>query len=164
MIHKDRFNIIEVNGSMSFSEYDLEKADIRILNRSGHYVDILFNHKIFRASILEFDSEHKKIRLNVQGFDFNVRVSEPLDQLVKELGFLKAHKHSVKEILSPMPGLVVNIFVNEGQFVSEGENLLSLEAMKMENIIKSPGDGQVKSILVSPSQAVDKNQMLIEFE
>lgn len=164
MTLKDRSNIIDVNGSKTFSEDDLAQAKIRVLNKSGEYADILFNDKIFRARILDFDSEEKRIRLNVQGFNFNVRVSEPLDQLVKELGFLKAHKHSVKEILSPMPGLVVNIFVQEGQFVSEGENLLSLEAMKMENIIKSPGEGQVKSILVLPSQAVDKNQMLIEFE
>jgi biotin carboxyl carrier protein len=91
-------------------------------------------------------------------------MKEPLDHLINDLGFLKASKHSVKEIKSPMPGLVVNIFVEEGQSVAEGEKLLSLEAMKMENILKSPGDGIIKSVKVSKGNSVDKNQILVVFE
>lgn len=164
MTYKDRVNLIEVNGNNIFSEDDFAEEDIRILDHSEGVVDILYQNKIYRARIIEFLPEQKKARLNVNGFEFHIQVSEPLDQLVKELGFLKVHKHSVKEVLSPMPGLVVSVFVEVGQTVIEGENLLSLEAMKMENIIKSPGVGRVRSIHISPSQAVDKNQILIEFE
>ena len=63
-----------------------------------------------------------------------------------------------------MPGLVVNIFVKEGDAVLEGDKLLTLEAMKMENILKSPGDGIIKKINIGKTQTVDKNQILIEFE
>jgi biotin carboxyl carrier protein len=62
-----------------------------------------------------------------------------------------------------MPGLVLKIMVEPGQEVSKGDGLLILEAMKMENIIKAPTDGVVKSIEVEQSNAVEKNQVLIKF-
>jgi biotin carboxyl carrier protein len=69
----------------------------------------------------------------------------------------------INEIKAPMPGLVLRIPINEGDSVSKGEGLLVLEAMKMENIIKSPGDVVVSKILVKPGQAVEKNQLLVSF-
>ncbi|MEY3419934.1 MAG: hypothetical protein RIR48_214, partial [Bacteroidota bacterium] len=112
----------------------------------------------------DFDHQTKKAWINVSGFDFRIKINEPLDKLINDLGFLKAAKHSVKEIKSPMPGMVVNIFVKEGDSVLEGEKLLTLEAMKMENILKSPGEGIIKKINIEKTQSVDKNQILIEFE
>jgi biotin carboxyl carrier protein len=63
-----------------------------------------------------------------------------------------------------MPGLILEIHVRIGQAVNENDPLLILEAMKMENVITSPRDGIIKSISVKKSDAVDKNQLLIEFE
>jgi biotin carboxyl carrier protein len=62
-----------------------------------------------------------------------------------------------------MPGLVLRIPINEGDSVSKGEGLLVLEAMKMENSIKAPGDVVVSKIHVKPGQAVEKNQLLVSF-
>jgi biotin carboxyl carrier protein len=62
-----------------------------------------------------------------------------------------------------MPGLIVDIKVEAGQEVKKGDPILILEAMKMENIIKSPGDGVVKAIKVNPRDNVEKNQVLIQF-
>ena len=62
-----------------------------------------------------------------------------------------------------MPGLVLRVTANEGQAVNKGDTLLVLEAMKMENSIKSPGDGLVSKIMVKPGQAVEKNQLLVVF-
>ena len=63
-----------------------------------------------------------------------------------------------------MPGLVLNIMVQPGDSVPKGEGLMVLEAMKMENIIRTPSDVIVKSIDVNKSDAVEKNQVLIKFE
>ena len=68
------------------------------------------------------------------------------------------------ELLTKMPGKIVKINVEEGQTVKKGETLIILEAMKMENIITSPRDGIIKSISVKKGDAVEKNQLLIEFE
>jgi biotin carboxyl carrier protein len=62
-----------------------------------------------------------------------------------------------------MPGLVLSILVKEGDEVKKGDNLLVLEAMKMENIIKSPADVTIKFIKIKPSDKVEKNQVLIQF-
>ena len=57
----------------------------------------------------------------------------------------------------------INLKVAEGDTVKAGDQLLILEAMKMENILKSPGDGVVKKIKVKKGDSVEKNQVLIEF-
>ena len=63
-----------------------------------------------------------------------------------------------------MPGLVVRIPVNAGDAVSAGTGLVVLEAMKMENELKAPSATVVKSIRVAPGEAVEKGQVLLEFE
>ena len=63
-----------------------------------------------------------------------------------------------------MPGLIIKIWVNEGDEVKKGDALLILEAMKMENVIKSPRDGKVKKLNVQLKQAMEKNQVMLEFE
>ena len=59
--------------------------------------------------------------------------------------------------------MVLNILVAEGQDVKKGDPLIVLEAMKMENVLKSPTDGIVKKIAVNKGIAVEKNQVLIQF-
>ena len=72
--------------------------------------------------------------------------------------------HKISNIKAPMPGLVLDIMIKPGQTIEKGTPLLILEAMKMENVLKSEGDGVVKSIEVIKTQAVDKGQILIEME
>ncbi|HEY4196679.1 MAG TPA: acetyl-CoA carboxylase biotin carboxyl carrier protein subunit, partial [Mucilaginibacter sp.] len=69
----------------------------------------------------------------------------------------------VSEIKAPMPGLVLKLFVEEGSEVKKGENLFILEAMKMENIIKSPADVTVKTVKIKPGDKVEKGQVLLIF-
>ena len=62
-----------------------------------------------------------------------------------------------------MPGLVLGISINAGEKVTKGDTLLILEAMKMENVIKSPTDGVIKSIAVKKGETVEKNQVILNF-
>ena len=62
-----------------------------------------------------------------------------------------------------MPGLVLDILVKVGDEVKKGDPLMILEAMKMENILKSASDGVIKKINVEKKQAVEKGQVLINF-
>ena len=62
-----------------------------------------------------------------------------------------------------MPGLVLSVLVTEGDEVKKGDNLLVLEAMKMENMIKSPTDGIIKKIEIKQGNKVEKNELLISF-
>ena len=63
-----------------------------------------------------------------------------------------------------MPGLVVRVNAQVGDQVSAGQGLVVMEAMKMENELRSQAPGRVKSVLVAPGQAVEKGTLLIELE
>ncbi|HTC23779.1 MAG TPA: biotin/lipoyl-containing protein [Gemmatimonadales bacterium] len=65
---------------------------------------------------------------------------------------------------APMPGLVVRLEVAPGETVPPGGGVLVLEAMKMENELRSPLGGRVRAVLVQPGQAVEKGQALVEFD
>jgi biotin carboxyl carrier protein len=69
-----------------------------------------------------------------------------------------------KSILSPMPGTIVLITAKAGDTVKRGDSLLSLEAMKMKNAIRSPFDGTIKEIHVADGQKVAHNDVLVTFE
>ncbi len=67
-------------------------------------------------------------------------------------------------VRAPMPGTIVKIDVKPGDKVTRGQQLVSLEAMKMKNSIKSPADGVVKAIHVTDGQKVQFNDVLVSFE
>jgi len=69
-----------------------------------------------------------------------------------------------KKITSYIPGTILEIFVKKNQEVTEGEELLILEAMKMRNKVIAPFTGKIKSINVVKSQIVPKNFLLLEFK
>jgi propionyl-CoA carboxylase alpha chain len=67
-------------------------------------------------------------------------------------------------VLSPMPGLLVNVAVTAGQKVQAGERVAVIEAMKMENILFAAHDGVVKKIMVSQGESLTVDQVIVEFE
>ena len=69
-----------------------------------------------------------------------------------------------KEILAPMPGTIINILVSEGDEVLEYQEVVILEAMKMENAIPSPEGGVVIEIKVKVDDKVSTNQVLMVLE
>ena len=68
------------------------------------------------------------------------------------------------EILAPMPGTIINVLVKEGDKVLEYQEVVILEAMKMENAIPTPEAGKVKEIKVKVNDKVSTNQVLIVLE
>ena len=67
-----------------------------------------------------------------------------------------------QSVQAPLPGLIVDIMVNENDAVKAGQNLLLMEAMKMENQIPAPYDGTVKSIHVKKGDSVSEGDVLVE--
>jgi len=96
----------------------------------------------------------------VDGEEYAVEV---VDEAVQRL--IKANPEAVHKkeltISAPMPGLVVDIGVKEGDVVKQEQGLLTVEAMKMQNEMKSPRDGVVKKILVQKGQTVNSKDALI---
>jgi len=69
----------------------------------------------------------------------------------------------LKQLKSPMPGVIIELCVEAGQEVTQGQVLLILEAMKMQNEIRAEGDGTVKSVKVSVGDSVPARGLLIDF-
>jgi biotin carboxyl carrier protein len=69
-----------------------------------------------------------------------------------------------RELTAPMPGKVLSVTVHAGDAVAEGDAVAVLEAMKMENLIRSPRAGVVASVSVQPGAAVEKGAVLLTYE
>ena len=113
---------------------------------------------------MEQNLENHSLKLKINHRVFEVKRKYALLELIAELGLDKPKVKKLKELSSPMPGRVLKIMVKLGDEINIGDSLLSLEAMKMENILKSDGEGVVKEIFISEQQVVDKGEVLIEFE
>mgnify|MGYP006195613139 FL=1 len=125
---------------------------------------IIMNNKGYSAVLVSNNPEEKTMTINVNGNDYEIAVKDKYDILLQQMGISAKSSTTVNNIKAPMPGLIVNILAPEGTEVRKGDGLLILEAMKMENAIKSPRDGKIKKVHVQLRQAVEKNQVLLDFE
>lgn len=118
--------------------------------------------QFFKIYFLEKKGE--KYVLSINGEKFISSSKSPLKERAEEL-VAKQNLDNVTKILkAPMPGMVLEIKINAGDKVNKGDNLLILEAMKMENTIKSPFYGTVKEIFVQKNSPVEKDTMLLSIE
>ncbi|MEM8522510.1 biotin/lipoyl-containing protein [Flavobacterium sp. PL12] len=155
---------VNVNDAFHF---DIEKESVSILDSvsvEDNKFHVLHENIPYKAEILSADFNQKKYTVKVNNNTYTVAISNPLDLLIKEMGFEVGHTKQVNFIKAPMPGLILEISVIVGQEVKQNDNLIILGAMKMENSFLSPRDGIIKSISVKIGDAVDKGQLLIEFE
>ena len=115
------------------------------------------------VSVVSFDYDNKTCVIQVNNNNYVVCVEDRFDLLLHQLGMNNITNQKLNDIKAPMPGLVIDIMVEPGDSVKKGEGLIVLEAMKMENIIRTPADCYIKSIEVEKSASVEKNQVLIKF-
>ncbi len=149
-----------VNGELSLDQLENGPLDfVRIDQRNFH---ILYNEKRFLAELVDHQPQNKRFVIKVNGSQYEVDLADRYDRIINTLGLHKYSTQQVGDVKAPMPGLVLEIQVEEGQTVEADQPLLILEAMKMENVLKAPGAGVVKSVKVEKGAAVDKNQVLIE--
>ncbi|QXU40893.1 acetyl-CoA carboxylase biotin carboxyl carrier protein subunit [Pedobacter sp. D749] len=131
-----------------------------IANNSTH---VLYQNKSFNTELVELNKANKTCKIKVNGNIYQISIEDQFDVLLKQLGLDNLAANKVSEIKAPMPGLVLKVLVEENAEVKKGDNLLVLEAMKMENILKSSTDGVVKKILIKQGDKVEKNQILVQF-
>ena len=136
-------------------------ADISTVNSKSFH--IIYKNRSFNAELIECNKTEKHCLVKVNSNVYTVSITDQFDELLHKLGMDKANSSKVSELKAPMPGLVLRILVSEGEEVKKGGNLLILEAMKMENIIKAPADVIVKSIKINPSDKVEKGQVMMYF-
>lgn len=155
---------LHVNDNHSFSFAAEAAQALDVINDGDNRFHILHEGKAYHVDLIARDLTAQTYTLQVNGARYTVKIDDALDQLVQKLGLHAHGSQKVNSVKAPMPGLVLNIMVAPGQEVHKGDPLLILEAMKMENVLKSAGDGKVKAIAVQKGVAVEKGQLLIEME
>ncbi len=137
------------------NEYDLFPLD------SKSFL-LKFNEKVYKVSSGKIDSDKFAIMIDGIAYEALARTAleEKANAIIRQRTLIK-HKTEVK---APMPGMILKIKKSQGEKISHGETVIILEAMKMENDLRSPAAGVIKEIFVQPGNKVEKGAMLFSIE
>lgn len=152
----------KVNNKYDFTLDSIETGCDIIEVKQGIF-HIIKDHTSYNAEVLMTNHQEKSFVIRVNGNKYTVQIKDKYDELLKQLGMENGSSKKVKEVKSPMPGLVIDVRVKEGDAVKKGDALIVLQAMKMENILKCPADATVKKIHVKKDDTIEKNQLLVSF-
>ena len=151
---------VEINGESILLNGEPVNVD---LMRSGaaELYSVLFGGRSYEMLV---NSDRFNYTINVRGVQFQVQVEDERARRMNRARRLPALPDGELAITAPIPGLVVRVLAAEGDAIEEGQPVVLLEAMKMENELRAMRGGIVKSVLVSAGQRVDQNAPLIILE
>ena len=159
-VSKKSFEIVNQNHQLFI---DGTPLDWDVVEVSNGYFHILINRKSYRAEVVKADPASKSFAMKINGKVYSVTLKDKFDLLLEKMGMNNGSSGKANHVKAPMPGLIIDLRVKEGDTVMPGDALLILEAMKMENMIKASAQSIVKSVKVKKGDSVEKNQVLIEF-
>ena len=150
VIEIDHDDEIVVNGE----RYEI---DFQQLTEDGNELSLILNKRSLEAVAEERDGVWQILTL---GELYSVNVQDEYAYRLAQARGEDAHETGDAAVKSPMPGLIVNVVVEEGDTVAKGDKVVILESMKMENELRAPRDGVVGRISVSAGDSVEKGQVL----
>tara|TARA_R110002072_G_scaffold172324_9_gene326407 strand:+ start:2135 stop:2620 length:486 start_codon:yes stop_codon:yes gene_type:complete len=153
-----------VNEQFDFSIAENEIKELDAQQKNKNTLHLIHQNQSVNAEIVHSDFINRIYTVKINSNLYNVKIGTPLDELIDAMGLSLGNTVAVNDIKAPMPGLILDVPVKAGDVVKEGDYLLVLEAMKMENALTAPRDGMVKAVAVKEGDTVDKGQLLIEME
>jgi biotin carboxyl carrier protein len=147
----------KVFASVDGREYELDVSEPEL----GVFL-LKYNGQVFQASTSPEAGSSDEIDITVKGNEFAVRIVDP--KRLRSSGGDHAHGEGLAEIKTAMPGKIVRILATAGTEVKKGDGVIVVEAMKMQNEMKSPKDGVVKELKVSETDTVNAGQVLAIIE
>ncbi|MDB4924303.1 acetyl-CoA carboxylase biotin carboxyl carrier protein subunit [Mucilaginibacter sp.] len=158
----DKYNYtIDKTGDELLINSNKIDADIKQLGpNTWHIIDQL---RSYNAEVVNYDKALKTAEIRVNNNIYIITAKDRFDVLLEKMGLSSLANAKISELKAPMPGMVLKVFVEEGATIQKGDNLFVLEAMKMENIIKSPTNTVIKSVKIKPGDKVEKGQILLQF-
>ncbi|MEY3412056.1 MAG: hypothetical protein RIQ70_742 [Bacteroidota bacterium] len=153
--------VIEKDGNQILINGIVEIFD-SILLADGRF-HILKDNISYTVEVLEINKPLKELLLKINGVEYQVTGKDKFDLLMEQMGISTSTASKHEQLKAPMPGKVLEIKVSVGQEVKQGEPLLILEAMKMENVLKASHDVTVAEINIKQGDTVDKGQVLLAF-
>ncbi len=139
-----------------------KKVDIKIFDDENGFTYILYKRKKYLVEIVE--KSQNKYTVLINGVSYTFSIETPISYKRKKYLDKTKLKSKIELVGAPMPGKIVDILIDSGAKVKEGEAVLILEAMKMQNEIIAPVSGVVKKIFVRCEDIVNKEDVLVEIE
>ena len=162
--------VVDVNGERTVVELLGDEVRVgdataraRLVSVEGTPVSLLeIDGRVYRVLARRGDARGRYV-LSLDGRRY---ATEALDERTRAIRDLTAARAPTgpTPLVAPMPGLVVRIHVQPGDEVQPGQGLVVMEAMKMENELRTQSGGVVKAIRVAPGTAVEKGAVLVELE
>jgi biotin carboxyl carrier protein len=150
--------VIEINQEHEITvNGEKHQIDFQQLHGDGPLSLIIDNHSL--EAIVDERGQSWEVLLNGELYTVNVQ-DERAYRLAKARGQLLDDAETVV-IRSPMPGLILDVLVEAGDAVQEGQTVVILESMKMENELRAARDGVVTQVTVEKGHSVEKNQELV---
>ncbi|MFQ6607055.1 MAG: acetyl-CoA carboxylase biotin carboxyl carrier protein subunit [Fidelibacterota bacterium] len=141
-------------------ETDDNKLTLDIAQITSNSYSILFEGNSYQASV---EGSAEKYQVKIDRYFYQINLADETQLEWEEIGTVKENNHSGR-LHAPIPGLVSSILVTERQEVKEGEQLMIIEAMKMENEIIAPVTGLISDIVVELGSTVEKDELLLIIE
>lgn len=151
-------HLVEINrhGCACQVWIDGKPLDADAVQLSPHTVSVLLGGQSFEINASR--SADGKIKLQCGSHEFSAEVIDPRARRVRKHGALEVEGRA--EVLAPMPGRVVRLLVAAGDPVEAGQGLFVVEAMKMQNEIRSPKTGKVERLFAKEAQNVNAGEVL----
>lgn len=139
-----------------------ENLPVEIITDKQGFIFIVWKKKKYLVDII--DKNQNQYEILVNGVSYYISIESPFSY--KRRKYLNKNKKEskIEQIHAPMPGKIIEFLVEENQIIKEGEPLLILEAMKMQNEITSNIHGKINKINFHPDDTVMKDDILIEVE
>jgi biotin carboxyl carrier protein len=165
----DKF-ITNVNGKVSkkvllnnpVAVIEGKEFPYKILSENKNQIVIEIGNRIFNVVYSRKNVDNYNIV--AEGQNYEVEVLTELQYKAKELNAERRKNSGITLVKAPMPGLLLKVEVKVGDKISEGSPLFILEAMKMENEIKSETSGTIKEIRAAEGESVEKGAVILVIE
>lgn len=126
--------------------------------------DVRMGNRNVRIERMDGPDEKGNVTIRVNGVVQALQVLGPQQLLLESMGLSANVETQEKHVESPMPGKILQVMVATGTEVGEGDPLLVLEAMKMENVIRAPRSGVIAVVQAQVGEAVEKAATLVTYE
>lgn len=163
--------VVDLNGERTEVEVDGETATVdghavltRVEDIDGTPVRVVMLGSEVHRVVVRRGGSRGAYTLWVDGFRFDGEALDERTRTIRDITAQSAAASGPAPVVAPMPGLIVRVNAAVGDQVQQGQGLVVMEAMKMENELRAPSAGVVRALHVEPGNAVEKGAVLIELE
>ena len=144
--------------------YEGELLDAKLGDAEGFPIRVLkIGNEISRVVVQKREGRGV-YTISVDGHRFDVEALDERTRAIREMSAAAEGPAGPTPVKAPMPGLIVRVSVSVGDEVQAGQGVVVMEAMKMENELRTTGAGRVKAVHATPGTAVEKGALLVELE